>query len=59
MAADGAGNAWVSGFTDGSLGGPNAGDYDAFVAKFSTTAAPIPLPPPRGLVLFCSAGLVA
>jgi len=32
---DGLGNLYVSGYTDGSLGKPNAGSYDAFVSKFS------------------------
>lgn len=32
--ADRLGNVYVSGVTEGSLGGPNAGSYDAFVSKF-------------------------
>ena len=35
VAVDGLGNAWISGYTGGSLGGPNAGGNDAFIAKFS------------------------
>jgi hypothetical protein len=34
VSADGLGNVYVSGRTAGSLGGPNAGSYDAFVAKY-------------------------
>ena len=34
VAVDDAGNAYISGRTDGSLDGPNAGDFDAFLAKF-------------------------
>ena len=34
MSADGLGNVYISGYTDGSLGGPNAGGYDAFVSKY-------------------------
>lgn len=34
VSADGLGNVYISGQTRGSLGGPNAGDFDAFVAKF-------------------------
>jgi hypothetical protein len=34
IAADGHGNIYVTGSTTGSLGGPSAGDYDAFVAKY-------------------------
>ena len=34
ISADGLGNVYISGYTEGSLGGPNAGDKDAFVAKF-------------------------
>jgi Beta-propeller repeat/PEP-CTERM motif len=37
VATDGAGNVYISGFTSGSLGGPNAGFYDAFVSKFNAT----------------------
>ena len=32
---DGLGHVYVSGFTEGSLDGANAGDHDSFVAKFS------------------------
>jgi hypothetical protein len=31
---DAAGNAYIGGFTEGSLSGDNAGDYDAFLAKY-------------------------
>ncbi len=34
VSADGLGNVYVSGYTNGSLGGPNAGGSDAFVAKY-------------------------
>ena len=34
VAVDAAGNAYITGGTDGSLGGPNAGDYDAFLTKY-------------------------
>lgn len=34
VAVDGSGNVYISGFTLGSLGGPNAGSYDAFLAKY-------------------------
>ncbi|MGB2997585.1 MAG: SBBP repeat-containing protein, partial [Phycisphaerae bacterium] len=34
VSADGLGNVFVSGETYGSLGGPNAGDMDAFVSKY-------------------------
>ena len=34
IATDGLGNVYVSGFTFGSVGGPNAGLYDAFVTKY-------------------------
>ena len=34
VSADGFGNVYVSGYTEGSLGGPNAGDWDAFVTKY-------------------------
>ncbi len=36
VSADGLGNAYMSGNTRGSLGGPNTGGQDAFVAKFNT-----------------------
>src|SRR3954454_12906101 len=31
VSPDGLGNVYISGYTSGSLGGPNAGSYDAFV----------------------------
>jgi hypothetical protein len=34
VAVDAAGNAYISGFTEGSLGGPNAGSLDAFLTKY-------------------------
>jgi hypothetical protein len=34
VSADGVGNVYISGFTEGSLGGPNAGERDAFVSKY-------------------------
>jgi uncharacterized delta-60 repeat protein len=36
LAADSAGNVYISGGSRGSLGGPNAGDYDAFLAKYNS-----------------------
>lgn len=36
-AADGLGNVYVSGYTEGSLGGTNAGAQDAFVSKYDAT----------------------
>jgi hypothetical protein len=39
IAVDAAGNAFITGQTNGSLGGPNAGGSDAFIAKYSTTGA--------------------
>lgn len=35
VSVDALGNAYLSGSTDGNLGGPNAGGSDAFVSKFS------------------------
>lgn len=34
VAFDGVGNVYVAGWTSGSLGGPNAGGYDAFLRKY-------------------------
>ena len=34
VSADGLGNVYISGDTTGSLGGPSAGGYDAFVSKY-------------------------
>jgi beta-propeller repeat-containing protein len=36
ISLDDLGNVYIAGRTNGSLGGPNAGSYDAFVAKFWT-----------------------
>ena len=35
VSADRLGNVYISGYTEGDLEGPNAGDWDAFVAKFT------------------------
>jgi hypothetical protein len=35
VSADGFGNVYISGFTDGNLGGTNVGSYDAFVTKYN------------------------
>jgi hypothetical protein len=37
VAIDGLGNVYISGGTTGSLGGPNAGSFDVFVAKYDAT----------------------
>ena len=37
VAVDGSGNAYISGWTYGSLGGPNAGDGDVFLAKYDSS----------------------
>jgi hypothetical protein len=37
VSADRLGNVFVSGFTAGSLGGPNAGNSDAFISKYDAT----------------------
>lgn len=36
ISADDLGNVYVTGYTQGSLGGPNAGDYDAFLVKYDS-----------------------
>jgi len=43
-------NAYISGFTYGSLGGTNAGYIDAFLVKFA------PIPEPSTILLACLAG---
>jgi len=35
VAADGAGNAYVTGYTAGNLGGPKLGGYDMFIRKYA------------------------
>ncbi len=37
VAVDGSGNAYITGHTNGSLGGPNAGSLDAFLAKYDAS----------------------
>jgi formylglycine-generating enzyme required for sulfatase activity len=39
VSADGLGNVYISGYTDGSLGGPSALSSDAFVSKFDAAGA--------------------
>jgi hypothetical protein len=39
VAADDAGNAYIAGYTLGSLGGPNAGSVDVFLARCDTSGA--------------------
>jgi hypothetical protein len=38
-APDGSGGVYVSGWTDGSLGGPHAGDYDAWIARYDSAGS--------------------
>ena len=42
VSADGLGNVYISGGSSGSLAGPNAGGYDAFVAKIAGANVPEP-----------------
>jgi hypothetical protein len=39
VSADALGNVYISGETEGSLGGPNTGSYDAFVSKYNSSGA--------------------
>ncbi len=39
IAVDGAGHSYLSGYTEGSLGGPSAGSWDAFLAKYDASGA--------------------
>jgi hypothetical protein len=39
VATDVDGNVYIAGYTDGSLGRPNLGDYDAWLAKYSAHGA--------------------
>jgi hypothetical protein len=39
VSADSLGNVYISGETNGNLGGPSAGDKDAFLAKYDATGA--------------------
>jgi hypothetical protein len=39
VSADGLGNVYISGVTHGALGGPNAGNADAFVSKYDAAGA--------------------
>ncbi|MFG0285204.1 MAG: SBBP repeat-containing protein [Phycisphaerales bacterium JB039] len=41
VAVDGAGNAYIVGSTNGSLGAPAAGDSDVILAKYSNSGAPL------------------
>ncbi len=44
VSADSLGNVYFSGATEGSLGGPNAGGEDAFLAKYGPDSNPVPEP---------------
>jgi len=55
VAVDGLGTAYISGATSGSLGGPNAGKYDAFLAKFSVPTATAVVPEPGTVFMIASA----
>jgi hypothetical protein len=37
VSADGSGNVYIAGWTSGSLGGSNAGYFDAFVSKYDAS----------------------
>lgn len=50
LAVDSAGNVYSSGLTSGDLGGPNAGDFDAFLVKFA-------VPEPASISLLALGGL--
>jgi hypothetical protein len=39
VAVDGTGNAYIAGYTEGSLGGPNVGGSDYFLAKYDASGA--------------------
>jgi hypothetical protein len=39
VSADGLGNVFITGYTTGSLNGPNSGGVDSFVAKYDSTGA--------------------
>jgi hypothetical protein len=56
VSADGLGNVYISGSINGSLGGPNAGGADAFVAKISDPA--VSEPSTFLLAVAAAAGLV-
>src|SRR5688572_2839798 len=53
VSADGLGNVYFSGRTSGSLDGPNAGSYDAFVVKIVDSV----VPEPNTLLLLCFGSL--
>jgi len=50
--ADGLGDVYLTGHTRGSLGGPNAGNYDAFLIKLS-----VPEPGSLAILTLCGMGL--
>jgi len=52
VSADGLGNVYLTGYTRGSLGGPNAGAYDVFLIKLS-----IPEPHHLAILSICAMAL--
>ena len=41
VAVDASGNVYISGYTSGDLGGPNAGEFDAFLSKFDSDGSEV------------------
>jgi hypothetical protein len=41
VSVDSLGNVYIAGWTGGNLGGPNAGSWDAFVAKYDAAGTPL------------------
>jgi hypothetical protein len=60
VAIDSNNNVYITGYTEGDLGGPNAGSGDAFLAKYIDPSPPPPAPIcfPKGTPVTTNQGLV-
>ena len=59
VAIDSNNNVYITGYTDGSLDGSNAGSYDVFLAKYAPPPPPAPICFPKGTKVITNQGEVS